>query len=267
MTTSTRNKRIVIWGIVALPLGVLFLDDAVPQGRDVVAASSSPWSGPACGFRGRARHLRCRPLACTLLTILAFFVEFVPGPTDIDLVNRGFSILAIWVAAALLRPVQAGGAEVPGVGGHRASPRRTRSSARTSGHGVITRLERGRARLLRLRRRGGAGPPGFPCCSRPTVSTTSRASSAPLKRGNALPTSRPCACERTAAYAESPYPSPRSWMPAARWWESRPSPTTLRSRKRMAEMQKAKEERRKPPAAPRARTPGQRGGHPRSAPP
>ena len=69
----------------------------------------------------------------------------------------------------------------------------------------------------------------------PTVSTNNRESSMRSTGGNGLPTLRPCAYARTADRCRSPFPSPRLWILAAKWWESRTIASDITERKRTAE--------------------------------
>ena len=96
MTTVTRNKRLVIGGMVALAILVFTIDVLLPLSW-TPAPLFVAVVGASMLLPGR-RAIFVAAFACTLLTILAHFFD-PPGPIDIDLVNRGFSILAIWVAA------------------------------------------------------------------------------------------------------------------------------------------------------------------------
>src|ERR1700736_110909 len=96
MTTAPRNKRLVIGGMVALAVLLFFLDVPFPLGMTpaplfVAVVGASMW------LPGR-RPIFVAALACTLLTVLAFFFS-PPGPIDADLVNRGCSIVAFWLVA------------------------------------------------------------------------------------------------------------------------------------------------------------------------
>ena len=96
MTAGPRNKGLVIGIMVALALLVFFLDIPFPLGMTpsplfVAVVGASMWL-PGL------RPLFLAALASTLLTVLAFFFS-PPGPIDADLLNRGCSILAIWLVA------------------------------------------------------------------------------------------------------------------------------------------------------------------------
>ncbi len=93
MTTTPRNKRIVIGIMVALAALIFALDACVPQGWTpaplyVAVVGASMW---LAGLRS----IWIAALACMLLTVLAFFVA-PPGWANADLFNRVCSILAIW---------------------------------------------------------------------------------------------------------------------------------------------------------------------------
>ena len=84
----------------------------------------------------------------------------LPGPIDVDLFNRGCSVLAIWVVALvclLVKRAEQRSLELAAIVESSDDAILSRSL-----DNVITELERGRAEALRLRRRGGPGPPGFP---------------------------------------------------------------------------------------------------------
>jgi PAS domain S-box-containing protein len=96
MTTTPRNKPLVIGVIVALALLVFFLDVPFPQGMTpsalfVAVVGASMWL-PGL------RPIFVAALACTALTVLAFFFS-PPGPIDADLFNRGSAIAAFWLVA------------------------------------------------------------------------------------------------------------------------------------------------------------------------
>ncbi len=83
-------------GMVALAALIFALDSLVPQGWTpaplyVAVVASSMWLA-------RLRPIWIAAIACTLLTVLAFFVA-PPGSINADLFNRFFSILAICVVA------------------------------------------------------------------------------------------------------------------------------------------------------------------------
>src|SRR5262249_10405532 len=94
VNTGTGNKKRVIGVAVALALLLFFLDAPFPKGYTsaplfVAVVGASLWLP------------RLRPIfvaACTLLSVLAFFVS-PPGPIVLDLVSRGSAIGAIWVVA------------------------------------------------------------------------------------------------------------------------------------------------------------------------
>jgi PAS domain S-box-containing protein len=96
MTTAPRDKRVVIAIMVALALGVFFLDVPFPQGMTpsalfVAVVGASMWL-PGL------RPIFVAALASTVLTVLAFFFS-PPGPIEVDLFNRGSAILAFWLVA------------------------------------------------------------------------------------------------------------------------------------------------------------------------
>ncbi|HEV3257541.1 MAG TPA: response regulator, partial [Gemmataceae bacterium] len=96
MTTTPRDKRVVLAIMVALALLVFFLDVPFPQGMTpsalfVAVVGASMWL-PGL------RPILFAALASTVLTILAFFFS-PPGPIDVDLFNRGSAILTIWLVA------------------------------------------------------------------------------------------------------------------------------------------------------------------------
>ena len=96
MTTTPRNRKVVVGIMVALAALIFTLDSLVPQGWTpaplyVAVVGASMW---LAGLR----PMWLAATACTLLTVLAFFVA-PPGAADADLFNRGSSILAIWVIA------------------------------------------------------------------------------------------------------------------------------------------------------------------------
>ena len=164
MTTAPRNKRFVVGGMVALALAVFFLDVPFPRGETsaplfVAVVGASLWLP---GLRA----IFIAAFACTLLTVLAFFF----GPARADRHRPGqprFLDPGHLGGGALLRAVQAGGAEVPGAGGHRGvlGGRDLQHEPGRRDH----QLERGAQQALRLRRRGGVGPPGFsPAPARPS---------------------------------------------------------------------------------------------------
>ena len=110
MTATPQNKRVVVGIMVALAALIFALDARVPQGWTpaplyVAVVGASMW---LAGLR----PIWIAALACTLLTVLAFFVA-PPGSANADLFNRACSIMAIWVDSDLLRSVQANGAAVP----------------------------------------------------------------------------------------------------------------------------------------------------------
>ncbi len=96
MATVPRNRKFIIGGMVALAALIFALDSLVPQGWTpaplyvaVVGASL---------LLAELRPIWIAATACSLLTVLAFFVA-PPGWVNADLFNRSFSILAIWVVA------------------------------------------------------------------------------------------------------------------------------------------------------------------------
>src|SRR5262245_28126576 len=96
VTTGTGNKKRVIGIMVALALLLFCFDVPFPRGFTpaplfVAVVGASLWLPGV-------RPIFIAALACTLLTVLAFFFS-PPGPIDADLFNRGFSIAAIWVIA------------------------------------------------------------------------------------------------------------------------------------------------------------------------
>ncbi|HEV3162860.1 MAG TPA: PAS domain S-box protein, partial [Isosphaeraceae bacterium] len=96
MTTAPRDKRVVIAIMVAVALLVFFLDIPFPLGMTpsplfVAVVGASMWL-PGL------RPIFVAALACTLLTVLAFFLS-PPGPVDVDLFNRSCAILAFWLVA------------------------------------------------------------------------------------------------------------------------------------------------------------------------
>jgi PAS domain S-box-containing protein len=96
MTTAPRDKRLVIAIMVALALLVFFLDVRFPLGMTpsplfVAVVGASMWL-PGL------RPIFVAALACTLLSVLAFFFS-PPGPVDVDLFNRTCAILAFWLVA------------------------------------------------------------------------------------------------------------------------------------------------------------------------
>src|SRR4051812_37787596 len=96
MAIPPPNKRLVIGGMVALAVLLFFLDVPFPKGETsaplfVAVVGASMWLPGG-------RPIFVAAVACTLLTVLSYFLS-PPGPIDIDLVNRGFSILAIWLVA------------------------------------------------------------------------------------------------------------------------------------------------------------------------
>ncbi len=96
MATVPRNQKLVMGGMVALAALIFALDSLVPQGWTpaplyVAVVGASMW---LTGLQ----PIWITAIACTLLTVLAFFVA-PPGWINADLFNRSFSILAIWVVA------------------------------------------------------------------------------------------------------------------------------------------------------------------------
>ncbi len=96
MATVPRNRKFIIGGMVALAALILALDSQVSQGWTpaplyVAVVGASMW---LAGLR----PIWIAAIACTLLTVLAFFVA-PPGWINADLFNRSCSILAIWVVA------------------------------------------------------------------------------------------------------------------------------------------------------------------------
>jgi PAS domain-containing protein len=96
MTTSTRNKRVVVGIMVAVAVLIFVIDCQFPLGwvpspLFVAVVEASMWL-PGL------RPIWIAGLGCTLLTVLAFFFS-PPGPIDVGLFNRGCSILAFWPVA------------------------------------------------------------------------------------------------------------------------------------------------------------------------
>jgi len=96
MITTPKNKRVVIGIMVALAVLLFVLDVPFPLGMTpsalfVAVVGASMWL-PGL------RPIFVAALACTLLTVLAFFFS-PPGPIGADLFNRGCSILAFWLVA------------------------------------------------------------------------------------------------------------------------------------------------------------------------
>ena len=92
MITTPRNKRVVIGIMVALAVLIFAIDARLPQGWTpaplyVAVVGASMW---LAGLR----PIWIAAIACTLLTVLAFFVA-PPGWANADLFNRGCSIMAI----------------------------------------------------------------------------------------------------------------------------------------------------------------------------
>ncbi|MGP0064588.1 MAG: PAS domain S-box protein [Isosphaeraceae bacterium] len=102
MATFARNQKLIIGGMVALSVLIIVVDLVTPVGAPtsiffVVVVGASMWL-PGL------RPIFVAALTCTVLTALTFFLEFLRGPLDIDLVNRGYAIVAIWVVALLCAP-------------------------------------------------------------------------------------------------------------------------------------------------------------------
>jgi PAS domain S-box-containing protein len=96
MIATPQNKRVVIGIMVALAALIFVLDARVPQGWTpaplyVAVVAASMW---LAGLR----PIWIAALACTLLTVLAFFIA-PPGAANADLFNRSCSILAICMVA------------------------------------------------------------------------------------------------------------------------------------------------------------------------
>ena len=96
MATVPRNRKFIMGGMVGLAALIFALDSLVPQGWTpaplyVAVVAAGMWLAGVWPIWSAAS-------ACTLLTVLAFFVA-PPGWANADLFNRGFSILAIWVVA------------------------------------------------------------------------------------------------------------------------------------------------------------------------
>src|SRR6202166_2949058 len=96
MTTVPRNRLPVVGIMVALA-GLLFLLD-VPFPRGMTPAPLFVAVVGASMWLPGVRPIFVAALACTLLTVLAFFFS-PPGPIDADLFNRGCSIVAFWLVA------------------------------------------------------------------------------------------------------------------------------------------------------------------------
>ena len=97
MATVPRNQTLIMGAMVALAALIFALDSLVPQGWTpaplyvaVVGASL---------LLAELRPIWIAATACSLLTVLAFFVA-PPGWVNADLFNRSCSILAIWVVAS-----------------------------------------------------------------------------------------------------------------------------------------------------------------------
>jgi two-component system, sensor histidine kinase and response regulator len=96
MTTTPRNKIVVVGIMVALAALIFVVDALTPQDW-----TSAPLFIPvvgACLWLAGRRPIFLTAFACTLLTVLGHFVA-PPGPLGADLFNRTCSILAIWVMA------------------------------------------------------------------------------------------------------------------------------------------------------------------------
>ncbi len=96
MTTTPPDRKVVVGIMVALAALIFVLDARVPQGWTpaplyVAVVGASMWLAAL-------RPVWIAAIACTLLTVLAFFVA-PPGWANADLFNRVCSILAIWVIA------------------------------------------------------------------------------------------------------------------------------------------------------------------------
>ncbi|HKB35191.1 MAG TPA: response regulator [Gemmataceae bacterium] len=96
MTTNPRNKRVVVGIMGALAVLIFVFDCQFPLGRTpsplfVAVVGASMWL-PGL------RPIFVAALACTMLTALAFFLS-PSGPIDVDLFNRGCSVLAFWLVA------------------------------------------------------------------------------------------------------------------------------------------------------------------------
>ncbi|HUO08300.1 MAG TPA: PAS domain S-box protein [Phycisphaerae bacterium] len=99
MTTVAGNKTIVIGGVVVLSGLIVLVDVLTPIGETfsilfVAVVGASMWL-PGL------RPIFVTALACSVLTALTYFLEFLPGSRDVDLVNRSFAIVAMWVVALL----------------------------------------------------------------------------------------------------------------------------------------------------------------------
>ena len=97
-----RNQKTIIGGMVALSVLIIVGDLVTPVGEPtsiffVAVVGASMWL-PGL------RPIFVAALTCTVLTAVTFFLEFRPGPVAIDLVNRGFAFVAIWVVALLCAP-------------------------------------------------------------------------------------------------------------------------------------------------------------------
>ena len=91
-----RRKNEVAWGSAALAILLFLIDLRFPRGESP-AALFVAIVGASLWLPGMGATL-IAAFACTFLTVVASFFS-PPGPIDVDIFNRSFAILAIWVVA------------------------------------------------------------------------------------------------------------------------------------------------------------------------